>query len=199
MYRVRAQLPPLMSLRRRRRARAARRARELAERERVCARAARRSLQPQPCRVSHPRPTARLARDDARARRGSSRTRRNITRAHPSLKMQPYRKGDFVEVFYRMGSDDGGYFPVVTPSAGQLRPRFGRSDGWIGARIEDDWPPPPPKKASPEQFVKSGSARWAHGCSVGRPACQIVRNAKGADRPFACKCTGFRNRLCVDV
>ena len=54
-----------------------------------------------------------------------------------------YRRGDLVDVFYRMGCDDGSYFPVSTPSAGTLRPRFGRSDGWMSARIEEDWPPAP--------------------------------------------------------
>ena len=53
-----------------------------------------------------------------------------------------FRRNDVVEVFYRMGRDEGGnYFPVATPSAGTLRPRFGRTDGWMTARIEEDWPP----------------------------------------------------------
>ena len=43
-----------------------------------------------------------------------------------------------------MGCDDGGYFPVATASAGTLRPRFGRTDGWMPARVEEDWPPLPP-------------------------------------------------------
>ena len=34
-----------------------------------------------------------------------------------------YRRGETVEVFYRMGVDEGMYFPVLVPSAGQLRPR----------------------------------------------------------------------------
>ena len=53
---------------------------------------------------------------------------------------QPYRRGDVVEVFYRMGRDDGSYFPVSSQYACTLRPRFGRSDGWMTARVEDDWP-----------------------------------------------------------
>lgn len=53
---------------------------------------------------------------------------------------QPYKRGDVVEVFYRMGRDDGSYFPVASQYACTLRPRFGRSDGWMTARIEDDWP-----------------------------------------------------------
>ena len=52
-----------------------------------------------------------------------------------------YRKGDRVQVFYRMNTDPGGYFPVPNLAAGCLRPRFGRTDGWIDALIEADWPP----------------------------------------------------------
>ena len=53
-----------------------------------------------------------------------------------------FARGECVEVFYRMGRDEGCYMPVATPSAGTLRPRVGRSDGWMSARIEEDWPPP---------------------------------------------------------
>jgi hypothetical protein len=59
--------------------------------------------------------------------------------------LQPFRRGEPVEVFYRMGCDDGGYFPVATQSAGTLRPRFGKSDGWMPGRIEEDWPPAHPQ------------------------------------------------------
>ena len=55
--------------------------------------------------------------------------------------LAPYKRGDVVEVFYRKGRDDGSYFPVATQTAVCLRPRFGRSDGWMVARIEEDWPP----------------------------------------------------------
>ena len=59
-----------------------------------------------------------------------------------SMAQPVFRRNDVVEVFYRMGRDEGGnYFPVATPSAGTLRPRFGRTDGWMTARIEEDWPP----------------------------------------------------------
>ena len=60
-----------------------------------------------------------------------------------------YRRGETVEVFYRMGVDEGMYFPVLVPSAGQLRPRYGRSDGWITARVEEDWPLPTPSPPQP--------------------------------------------------
>jgi len=50
-------------------------------------------------------------------------------------------KGDPVEVFYRFSQDSGGYFPVALPIAGSLRPRFGRTDGWIQAAVWEDWPP----------------------------------------------------------
>ena len=66
----------------------------------------------------------------------------------PQSTLPAYRRGEEIEVFYRMGCDDGSYFPVVTPSAGTLRPRFGRSDGWMSARIEEDWPPSPPQNHS---------------------------------------------------
>ena len=36
-----------------------------------------------------------------------------------------YRRGDYVEVFYRAAMDEGYYFPVATASAGMLpRPLF---------------------------------------------------------------------------
>ena len=76
--------------------------------------------------------------------------------------MQPYRRGEQVEVFYRMGMDDGCYFPVATPSAGQLRPRFGRSDGWIAARVEEDWPPPPDSHPGAPHFHSRVRVRHTH-------------------------------------
>jgi|TARA_B100000513_G_scaffold195649_1_gene126838 hypothetical protein len=53
----------------------------------------------------------------------------------------PLKRGDVVETFYRFTSDSGGYFPVANVTAGTLRPRFGRTDGWIAATVEEDWPP----------------------------------------------------------
>lgn len=57
--------------------------------------------------------------------------------------MPSFRRGDVVEAFYRSNQDGGdGYFPVATAAAGTLRPRFGRTDGWMPATVEEDWPPP---------------------------------------------------------
>jgi hypothetical protein len=61
--------------------------------------------------------------------------------APPTPPSVQYRKGDPVQVFYRMNADAGGYFPVPNLAAGCLRPRFGRTDGWIDAMVEADWPP----------------------------------------------------------
>ena len=84
--------------------------------------------------------------------------------------MQPFKRGEHVEVFYRMGMDEGCYFPVITPSAGQLRPRYGRSDGWIDARVEDDWPPvadgsgnaPPPQLQYNRVRVRHTHPHWSN-------------------------------------
>lgn len=80
--------------------------------------------------------------------------------------MLPFRRGELVEVFYRMGCDDGGYFPVATASAGTLRPRFGRSDGWIAARVEEDWPGStlldPPGSSSPRIRVRHVHPFWSN-------------------------------------
>ena len=59
------------------------------------------------------------------------------------MSITPYKRGEMVEVFYRMGRDDGCYFPVASQAAVCLRPRFGKSDGWMMACVEEDWPPPP--------------------------------------------------------
>jgi hypothetical protein len=53
-------------------------------------------------------------------------------------------KGDRVEVFYRRSQDPYGYFPVDNPYCGLMRPRLGRTDGWIAAQVEEDWPPAEP-------------------------------------------------------
>jgi hypothetical protein len=66
-----------------------------------------------------------------------------------AVQVPAFRRGEIVECFYRMGCDDGGYFPVATISAGTLRPRFGRTDGWMTARVDEDWPPPPPAPGIP--------------------------------------------------
>ena len=50
-----------------------------------------------------------------------------------------YRKGEIVEIFYRMSKEEG-YFPVDSLAMRCLRPRFGRTDGWMRATIEEDWP-----------------------------------------------------------
>lgn len=59
------------------------------------------------------------------------------------LEAPTYTAGEKVDVFYRMGQDPGGYFPVGTASAGSVRPRFGRTDGWIPAEVAEDWPMEP--------------------------------------------------------
>ena len=51
----------------------------------------------------------------------------------------PLVKGDRVEVFYRRSQDPYGYFPVDTAFNGLIRPRLGRTDGWIAADVAEDW------------------------------------------------------------
>ena len=50
-----------------------------------------------------------------------------------------FRKGDPVDVFYRISLDSGHYFPVANAACGTLRPRFGRTDGWLRAELAEDW------------------------------------------------------------
>ena len=52
-----------------------------------------------------------------------------------------YRAGSIVEVFYRMERDGEGYFPVANFGARCLTPRFGMTDGWINAKLLEDWNP----------------------------------------------------------
>ena len=50
-----------------------------------------------------------------------------------------YRTGEIVEIFYRMSNEEG-YFPVDSLAMRCLRPRFGRTDGWMRAMVVEDWP-----------------------------------------------------------
>jgi hypothetical protein len=50
-----------------------------------------------------------------------------------------YRTGETVEIFYRMSNEEG-YFPVDSLAMRCLRPRFGRTDGWMRAMVIEDWP-----------------------------------------------------------
>ena len=54
-----------------------------------------------------------------------------------------YCAGTEVEVFYRLERDGEGYFPVPNYAARCIKPRFGITDGWMKARVLEDWPPPP--------------------------------------------------------
>ena len=45
-----------------------------------------------------------------------------------------------VDVFYRISQDSGHYFPVANAASGTLRPRYGRTDGWMRAVLAEDWP-----------------------------------------------------------
>lgn len=58
----------------------------------------------------------------------------------PPSDSTPFTKGEEVEVFYRRSQDPYGYFPVDSPYHGLLRPRLGRTDGWILACVDEDWP-----------------------------------------------------------
>ena len=53
-----------------------------------------------------------------------------------------YEAGAEVEVFYRLERDGEGYFPVPNYAARCLKPRFGMTDGWVAAKVLEDWPPP---------------------------------------------------------
>ena len=50
-----------------------------------------------------------------------------------------YRTGEVIEIFYRMSNEEG-YFPVDSLAMRCLRPRFGRTDGWMRATVIEDWP-----------------------------------------------------------
>lgn len=52
---------------------------------------------------------------------------------------ESYRTGEIVEIFYRFSKEEG-YFPVPSLAVRCLRPRFGRTDGWMRARVVEDWP-----------------------------------------------------------
>lgn len=77
-----------------------------------------------------------------------------------------YREGELVEVFYRMNQEEG-YFPVPNHAARCLKPRFGRTDGWMTARVIEDWPPerqvgePPGKRTAPVR-VRHIHELWAN-------------------------------------
>ena len=87
-----------------------------------------------------------------------------------------YRAGTEVEVFYRLERDGEGYFPVSNYAARCLKPRFGMTDGWMRAKVLDDWYEPTaaaaaaaataaaatcsaePKAAASETAASAGSA-----------------------------------------
>lgn len=56
-----------------------------------------------------------------------------------------YKKGEHVEVFYKIAEDTAGFFPVAIGNLGSLTPRVGMTDGWMAAYVEDDF--------SHEEFV----------------------------------------------
>eukprot|EP00315_Gephyrocapsa_oceanica_P012730 CAMPEP_0185286686 /NCGR_PEP_ID=MMETSP1363-20130426/2392_1 /TAXON_ID=38817 /ORGANISM="Gephyrocapsa oceanica, Strain RCC1303" /LENGTH=565 /DNA_ID=CAMNT_0027882495 /DNA_START=12 /DNA_END=1709 /DNA_ORIENTATION=+ len=67
--------------------------------------------------------------------------------------MSALARGETVEVFYRRSTDPFGYFPVETAYHGLLRPRIGKTDCWIRAKVEQDWPPPlPPGTIAPDSL-----------------------------------------------
>jgi len=79
----------------------------------------------------------------------------------------PLLKGDHVEVFYRRSQDPYGYFPVDTAFNGLIRPRLGRTDGWIGALVAEDWPPadgatPPPPACPPPVRIRHTHPHWSN-------------------------------------
>ena len=65
-----------------------------------------------------------------------------MKRASPDGGASPiYCAGAAVEVFFRSCHTPDGSFPVTSYSAALLRPRVGRTDGWVTARVLADWPP----------------------------------------------------------
>ncbi|KAJ1461161.1 hypothetical protein M885DRAFT_494763 [Pelagophyceae sp. CCMP2097] len=53
-----------------------------------------------------------------------------------------WKKGDSVEVFYRLlEQDSGGYFPVERAADAIRAPRLARTDGWVPATVEHDFDP----------------------------------------------------------
>ena len=82
--------------------------------------------------------------------------------------MAVYRAGTEVEVFYRMERDGEGYFPVTTYAARCLKPRFGMTDGWMTARVLEDWPPPSHAgKQSTGSSTANGGSTGAAGFGAG--------------------------------
>jgi len=74
----------------------------------------------------------------------------------------PYAAGSEVEVFYRLTRDGEGFFPVPNQAARCFKPRFGMTDGWVVARVLDDWPPPgtPSEDAAPVRVMHTHQL-WA--------------------------------------
>ncbi len=96
------------------------------------------------------------------------------TRHHAPGMTSPLRAGDEVDVFYRFSRDSGGYFPVDFAAAGALRPRVGRTDGWISALVEKDWPGEhggAPGRRAPR--ARHSLARAA--CAMRIPAPSLIR------------------------
>jgi hypothetical protein len=80
----------------------------------------------------------------------------------PSPTFEPLASGDLVDVFYRLSQDDGGYFPVAFAAAGSMRPRFGRTDGWIAAVVEEDWAPAPAGSNNPPVRLRHTHPYWSN-------------------------------------
>ena len=89
-------------------------------------------------------------------------SRRKMADTPQDMVQEPtYRTGETVEIFYRMSNEEG-YFPVDSLAMRCLRPRFGRTDGWMRAVVVEDWPLSTSSSTFNADHLKVGHVKVRH-------------------------------------